>query len=96
MEDWQFGLLLTAVTTGLGGIAAAVSWGAKRITKTIDRNTEAMVKNTESNAVLSTKIDSITDYIHRERDKTPVEGVPIRNERGRYHVRRKSEPGENE
>lgn len=83
MEDWQFGLITTAVTAGLTGIATAVSWSARRIIKAMDRNTDAMVDNTKSNAVLTTKIDSIANYV---RDNTPrgLRTVP----------RRKSEPGD--
>lgn len=86
VKDWQIGLLISVITAGLGGIAAAIRWGVKRIThkmdgtdKVVSLNTDAMIKNTESNAVLSTKIDSIAKFVKRART-TPPEGNKIIHE----------------
>lgn len=79
MEDWQFGLLLTAVTGGLAAIAGAIRWSVKRYIASTDRNTEMLLKNTESNAVLSTKIDAIARFVKRART-TPGEGMKVIDE----------------
>lgn len=96
MTDAQFGVLAAVLTAGLGGIAAAIRFGVGRLVAALDLNSKAMLENTASNAVLATKIDAVTDYVHRERGPTPVEGVPIvPSPAGLYfqHARKKSEPG---
>lgn len=76
MEDWQFGILVTGITGGLGAIAAAIRWSIRRYINGLDRNTDAMLKNTESNAVLATKIDSISKFVKRAAT-TPPRGIKI-------------------
>lgn len=94
MTDNQFYILITVVGTGLAAIGTAIRFAATRIVRALDKNSDAMIKNTESNAVLSTKIDSIANYV-RDRDTTPVEGVPVRPQGGykQHFPRKKSEPG---
>ena len=59
LSDGQFGLLLAALTGGLGAIAAAVRWGVSRVVKSTDASTSALVANTASNAVLTVKVDDM-------------------------------------
>jgi hypothetical protein len=92
LTDGQFGILASVLTVGLGAIAAAIRFGVSRVVTALDVNSQAMIANTASNAVLSTKIDAITEYIHRERP-TPVEGVPTTTAGQYLHVRPKTEPG---
>lgn len=65
MTDAQFGILISVIGVGLTGIGAAIRFSAMRVVKALDDNSAAMIENTKSNAVLSTKIDSIADYIQR-------------------------------
>jgi len=99
MTDAQFGVLVTVLGAGLAGIGAAIRFSMSRIVVALDASSKALIDNTASNAVLATKIDSIAEFVHRERDKqpTPVEGVPVKGlAGGRYEIaaRKKSEPGE--
>lgn len=94
MNDTQFYVLVTVLGGGLAAIGAAIRFSISRVIKAIDSNSKAMIDNTASNSVLSTKIDSIADFVQkreRERDSTPVEGVPI-TRGGQYSkTRRKTE-----
>ena len=78
MDDTQFKILITVVGAGLGGIGMAIRFSTSRVVSALDKNSDAMLKNTESNAILSTKIDSIASYV-REQRTTPPAGVPIIN-----------------
>lgn len=63
MTDNQFYALLTVLGTGLAGIGAAIRFSVGRVVKALDLNSTAMLDNTKSNAILSTKIDTITTYV---------------------------------
>lgn len=63
MSDAQVTILITVLGTGLGAIAAAIRWAVGRVTKSMDINSAAMLENTKSNTVLSTKIDIISNYV---------------------------------
>lgn len=75
MTDNQFYVLITVVGTGLGLVGAAIRFSAGRIVAALDKNSDSMIKNTESNAILSTKIDSIANFVHGRH--TPPGGTPI-------------------
>lgn len=80
MDPDQFKWLLAALGLGLSGIAAAIKWVGGRITSSIDRNSDAMIENTASNAVLSTKIDGIAKFVQLREEsssQTPPRGVPV-------------------
>lgn len=75
-----------ALIAAAGAIAGAIKWAAGRIAKSTDasaettklvtnRNTDAMIANTASNAILATKIDTIADFVQR-RPETATDGVP--------------------
>lgn len=77
---------MALIVAALGGIAAAIRWIGGRITAALDRNSAAMIANTASNAVLSTKIDGIATYIQGfpvaedqapKRARTPAKGTAI-------------------
>jgi thioredoxin reductase len=70
MTDTQFYILVTVVGAGLTGIGAAIRFSANRLLKALDKNSDVMLKNTESNTVLTTKIDSIFSWMER-RGTTP-------------------------
>lgn len=70
MSDAQFGVLIAALTAGLGGIAAVIRWSVGILTGALSANTKAMVENSASNARLSTKIDKVTAWVE---DNTPTE-----------------------
>lgn len=74
MTDAQFGILVAAITAGCGGIAAVIRWSVAVLTDTVKANTSAMIENSASNATLSTKIDSVATWVHRN---TPHQGLPI-------------------
>ena len=63
MTDTQFGIIVTIITALGGTIASAITWGIKRIVRAIDRNSDAMIENTKSNAILSTKIDEVARFV---------------------------------
>jgi hypothetical protein len=65
MTDTQFYVLITVLGTGLAGIGAAIRFSVSRVIKALDANSLAMLDNTKSNAVLSTKIDAIAGYVER-------------------------------
>jgi hypothetical protein len=63
VTEVQFYILTTVVGGGFAGLVAAVRFSGARIVRALDINSEYMLENTRSNAVLSTKIDRISDYI---------------------------------
>ena len=67
MSDTQFYVLVSTILAGLG----AIRWSVGRIVKALDDNSTAMIANTKSNAVLTTKIDSIASYV-KDRDTAPI------------------------
>jgi hypothetical protein len=94
VSETQFYILATVLTGGLGAVAAAIRFSVSRVVAALDANSKAMLDNTASNAVLSTKIDDIARHV-RERELTPVEGVPTKP-MGQYSVqipRKATEPG---
>lgn len=76
MSDAQFTILIGVIGAGLSGIGAVIKWSVGRIVGSIDANSTAMIENTKSNAVLSTKIDGIAKFV-QTREETPVRGVPV-------------------
>lgn len=77
MTDAQFSILVTVIGAGLSGIGLAIRFSATRIIKALDDNSTAMLANTASNAVLSTKIDAIAQYVQRDRVPTPPLGLMV-------------------
>lgn len=75
MTDAQFATIIATLAAGLSLIAAAIRFSVGRVVTALDNNSAAMLENTKSNAVLSTKIDSVATFV-RERSTPPV-GVPI-------------------
>lgn len=63
MSDAQINILIAVLTAGLAGIAAAIRFSVGRVVKSLDVNSAAMLENTKSNAILSTKIDGISNYV---------------------------------
>lgn len=90
MSDAQFGILVSVLGAGLSGLIGVIKWSVGRVMKTVDDNTSAMLENTKSNAILSTKIDSISTYIHT----TPPGGVP--KKRAKTNPSISTSEGENE
>lgn len=76
MTDSQFGLLIAAVTAGLGGIAAVIRWSVGVIQTALLDNTKAMISNTASNAVLATKIDTIAGWVDGVRTTPATQPTP--------------------
>lgn len=75
MTDNQFYVLITVIGSGCASIGLAIRFSVGRIVKALDDNSSAMLKNTEANAVLSTKIDTVSQFV-RERS-TPAMGIAI-------------------
>lgn len=71
MSDIQ--ILASVLTAGFGVVAAAIRFSVSRVVLALDKNSDAMLENTKSNAILSAKIDSIASFIQRS---TPAQGVP--------------------
>lgn len=72
MTENQFYVLISVLGAGLAGIGAAIRFSVGRVVRALDLNTETMLGNTKSNAVLSTKIDSIGAYVERRsKNSTP-------------------------
>ena len=63
MSDAQINILIGVLTAGLAGIAAAIRFSVNRVVNSLDANSTAMLENTKSNAILSTKIDTIATYV---------------------------------
>jgi len=91
MSDGQFAALLTVLGAGVTVIAAAIKFTGTRIIKAMDDSTAAVRENTASNAVLSTKIDHVSMFV-RDREPTPVQGVPIVPQGGYSFKRPKTDP----
>jgi hypothetical protein len=70
MTDNQFYALITVLGAGLAGIGAAIRFSVGRVVSALDQNSAVMLKNTESNAILSTKIDAIAGYV-QSRSRVP-------------------------
>lgn len=107
MTDGQLAALITAIVAALGSIAGAIKWGIGRAAAALDRNTDSTVKalernsdvmvdNTASNAVLCTKIDTISQYVVSQTEaqaapnlpkaivvkrRTPGKGTPVTHNR---------------
>jgi hypothetical protein len=56
-------IIAAAITGAAGVIAAAIRWGVRRLAKSQDRATEALIRNAESNGVLAAKFDALADRI---------------------------------
>lgn len=65
MTDNQFYMLISVLGAGLAGIGAAIRFSVGRVVRALDVNSTAMLENTKSNAILSTKIDAIGSYVQR-------------------------------
>lgn len=76
MSDNQFNALLTVIGVGLTAIAAALRWSVGVVTRSLERNTAAMIANTASNAVLSTKVDAVSVFVDR-RSKLPSDAAAM-------------------
>ena len=76
MSDNQFNALLIVIGSGLSLIAAALRWSVGVVTRSLERNTAAMIANTSSNAILSTKIDCVSSYVDR-RSKLPSDAQAL-------------------
>ena len=63
MTDNQFYVLITVIGAGLAGIGAAIRFSVGRVVRALDASTTAMLDNTKSNAILSTKIDAVSLYV---------------------------------
>lgn len=63
MTDTQFYVLITVLGTGLAGVGAAIRFSVNRVVKALDLNSTAMLDNTKSNAILTTKIETIAGYV---------------------------------
>lgn len=63
MTDEQ-GIAAALVAAG-GAIGGAIRWIGGRLMQALDKNSDSMIENTKSNAVLSTKIDAIATYVQR-------------------------------
>jgi hypothetical protein len=72
MTDTQFYILVSVLGVGLAGIGTAIRWSVNRVTKSLDKNSDAMLDNTKSNTKLSTKIDTIFEWMER-RGTMPIQ-----------------------
>ncbi len=63
MSDVQFYIVTTVIGAGFAGLVAAVRFSTARIVRALDHNSDAMLENTKSNAVLATKIDRIDGFV---------------------------------
>lgn len=105
MTDAQFGILIAAITGGLGSLAAVIRWSVSQLTKALDNNTQAHLSSVKAMTEMSTKLDFVYDatgkvdnFIRRETSDVydTREMREITPRRGQYHhLRRpKTEPGE--
>jgi hypothetical protein len=95
VTDGQLATLVGALIAFGGAIGAALRWSVGRVTKALDDNTASRDRGAEANvtlatamAVLSTKIDAVSMYVH---ENTPVnQPIPSRTQtpRGTYLVGR--------
>jgi len=76
MTDAQFGLLISAVVAGLGGIAATIRWAVGRVTNAIDDNTasnrelsKAQIDYAAAMAGMGAKLDHVSNWVHAH---TPI------------------------
>lgn len=76
MTDNQFYALITAIATGCGLIGAAIRFTGNRLIAALDKNSETMLENTKSNAVLSTKIDAVSTFVERADRRLPPTSSP--------------------
>jgi hypothetical protein len=63
MTDNQFYILITVIGAGLAGIGAAIRFSVGRVIHAMDNTSAALVENTKSNAILSTKIDTVSTFV---------------------------------
>lgn len=56
-------IVAAAITGAAGVIAAAIRWGVRRLAKSQDRATEALIKNAESNGALAAKFDALAERV---------------------------------
>ncbi len=77
MSDAQLAMVLSAIGVLGGSLIAALRWAVQRVTKSNDDGTAALIDNTRSNAVLVTKLDSLSSAILRLDDfvKEETSGV---------------------
>lgn len=108
MTDAQFNILIATIAAGLGGLATVIKWSVGVLAKSLDANTKAHLDSVKTMTEVSTKMDfvykatgRVDEFIREEasgvHDTNPREPRELREatpNRGRYYVRRKSEPGE--
>lgn len=75
MSDTQLTILISALGVLLGGLGATLRWAVNRVTLSMDSATAAILKHAEAAAVLSTKIDSVSDWV--ESHPTPALGTQL-------------------
>jgi hypothetical protein len=56
-------IIAATITAAAGVVAAAIRWGVRRLAKSQDRATEALIRNAESNGALAAKFDALADRI---------------------------------
>jgi hypothetical protein len=74
VTDAQFAALLALAASAGGSLLAALRWAVNRITSALDRNTSASLVHAKEMSKLSTKIDTVFEWVG---DHTPVHGVPV-------------------
>lgn len=79
MTDNQFYVLITVIGAGLAGIGAAIRFSVGRVVSALDLNSANMLENTKSNAVLTTKIDGIAQFV-QGRSRSPTDSAQQRSE----------------
>jgi len=107
MENWQFTILISAVTGGLGGLIKAITWSVKRLTAALDSNTQAHFDSVKAMTRMSTQLDfvyqatgRVDEFIKEETSKnyeinediTPGEIPSKKKEKTTYMKVRKNTP----
>lgn len=65
LTDAQLGTLIAAIVAIGAGLGAAIRWAARRLVKSQDAATDALIENAKSHAELAAKIDGMRQSIDR-------------------------------
>jgi hypothetical protein len=74
VTDGQLTIVISAAITSVGTFVAAMKWAVNRVTKSNDDGTTALIANTASNAVLTTKMDALMNSNQRLADRLDMIG----------------------
>lgn len=76
MSDAQLAAILSALGVVLTALIGALRWSVTRVVRSMDRATDAIDKNTASNAVVITKLDQFARRMDEFGDEISGVGPP--------------------